>query len=236
MRTPYLIGAVMALMPLAAVAENDIVQEMQAKGQLTVLNLSEQAHKEVAQDKIRASLTYQHRDTTRSRAQDVVNGKMGDALDRAKRYRGMETYTGHYRTHEDRREGIWRASQQITLETKDKDDIENLVADLQERGFTTNGLQYYLSKEAHRAQEDALIDRALNKLKNRADNIGRQLGMPNVHIADVSFGKGGLRSAPPVTHSIGMAMESGSRVQKAAVEGRDQEVSVSIRAVVHLRP
>jgi predicted secreted protein len=163
---------------------------------------------------------------------------MKKALNLARRYSTVDVSTGGYniyRINGRDEPNQWQASQSIQLDSGDAGTLLNLTGELQKAGFLSGGMQFYLSREKSASLTDDLLEEALSKLIARAKRIGATLGKQSVQVAEVSHGEGGGR--PPMY--MNKSMMGGERMSMSAApvaEGTDQEVQVSVHAVVYLRP
>ncbi len=205
---------------------------------ITVLNLSESASKKVAQDRIQSTLRLEERGGDPATLQSRLNEKMQRALMQARRYKGVDVTTGGYNVYRiNRRDepNTWQASQSLHLDSDDATMLLNLTGSLQKEGFLSGGMTFYLSREKSASLTDDLLEEALRKLTLRAQRMGKVLGKTSVQLAEVSHGHSGYHAQPMhrFADNEGMMMAAGA---KPVAEGGDQDVQVSVSAVVYLRP
>lgn len=218
----------------------------------TVLNLSESAHKTVEQDRLRATLRIEHEGDNAKTVQDAINKAMADALAAGKSYDEVKLTTRGYHVYkreryvpkrllkaiqgeeEKVRETYWTGSQTLQLDSANSEKLLELAGRLQNMGFATSGINYYLSRAAAESHREELIKTALETIKQRAQSVGTQLDLPKVKFARISFGD----AQPPHPMQRGMmqmAMEAADNVSKPSATPGDQNVQVTVNVTAYLQ-
>ncbi len=207
----------------------------------TILNLNEVAEKEVQQDRILAKLSIQFESRDNTTVQDKINQSMQNALNELKKYQNIKVSTGHYRIHERynsklRSNDGWKGSQEVILDSDNKQEITNAVKTLQNMDFNISSINYYLSRDAASSYRTELINEALKSVQSRAASIAKQLNAKHWHIGVVDVSN---QNAPhPTQRNVQfneMAMGAMAKsVTAPSVEGRDERVSISISVKVIL--
>lgn len=214
----------------------------------TVLALSAQAHKTVAQDRIRATLRFENVAKTAAEAQNSVNQAMQAATALCNGEPGVKTTTGGYNVWkqypndpqpksmtpaEREKDAMWQASQELVLDSADKDTVLGLVGKLQQRGFAVQGMDFYLSREASDAVKDDLMVEALGTIGQRAKRVADVLGLKHISYDKVDMT--GTMPRPPVP-MMAKAMSFASAEAAAPVaQAGDTDVTVTVNADVRLR-
>ncbi|MFT7432587.1 MAG: putative secreted protein [Alphaproteobacteria bacterium] len=205
----------------------------------TVLNLSESAEKEVEQDRIKATLRIEEESKINTTLQNRINEKMTYAVSIAKKYTDVKVSTGAYRVNQRwnaalKKNDGWTGSQEIILDSANKELILDVAQKLQAQGFNISGINYYLSREKAASFRTALINEALKRVQDRAKSVATQLGASTFHIGSIDVSNQQV-TRPQMRHNMisEMAMDSKS-MAAPVVEGSEERVAVSIRVAVIL--
>jgi predicted secreted protein len=146
--------------------------------------------REVANDWITAVVGTSDEDSDAARLADRVNKKMNEALDVAKKAKGVTVKSGGYSTQpvydKDSRIARWSASQDLILESSDVDAVSALVGKLQDK-LLLRSIAFSVSTDTRRKTEDALIGDALTAFAERAKKIAGGLGARDYQIVSVSI-------------------------------------------------
>jgi predicted secreted protein len=206
---------------------------------VTVLTLTESASRKVAQDRIRASLRLEERGGDPVRLQATLNDKMSRGLSTARRFNGVDVQTGGYsiyRINHHDQPAQWQASQSIELDSADATALLNVAGELQKAGFLSSGMTFYLSRDKAASLTDDLLEDALKKLTLRAQRMGKVLGKTNLQMAEVTHGS--HAKALPILHRAEMMAADGmmARGAKPVADPGEQDVEVTLHAVIYLRP
>ena len=210
----------------------------------TLVTLSEQATRKVAQDRLNATLRIEAKGVSPRSVQDDVNTKMKKALGMAKMKKTIDVTTGNYNVYsreERNKDGKvirthWHASHSIILDSKDSATLLDLSGNIQELGFVMNGLNFYLSEEKSAKISEELLLEALDRLKSKAEAIGKTLGKDDVHLSQVNTtGYMPPRPQPMYKQRRGMEMMAMAADMSApAAEGGDDTVRVTVSATAVL--
>lgn len=230
--------ALLSLLPLSANAvDGDYYEFIERK---TILNLSETAQKEVEQDRIRATLRIEEEARERAMVQNRINKAMQDGVETAKKYTNIKVSTGRYNVNERYNAKIrtndgWKGSQEIILDSDNKEDILELVQKLQKSGFNMSGMSYYLSREKAASYRTELINEALKRVQDRAASVSKQLGAKHWHVGSVDVS--GSNNARPMMRTMGtmkMSLNESAAMATPVVESGEDTVNVTIRVAVVL--
>lgn len=217
----------------------------------TVVNLSADARRMVMQDRLQATVNFETEAKTATAAQAAVNAKMQAAKELYSRYgQSIKVSTGNYSVYKTyphdggprpvdqaarEKQALWRASQQLQLDSASREDMQNLVASLQQQGFAVQGLNYYLSRPAMEALRDELADEALATIKQRAQRMAQRMDMKTIHFARIDVGGSG-QSHEPRMYAMKAEMAAGDASLPAPVaQAGETEVQVSVSAEVRLK-
>lgn len=238
MRTLILALAVLGF-SLPAVADDD---KAQLATEYTKLHLTESAEKEVEQDRFKATLRFEKEGTYTHEIQDEVNRAMQKAVSSAKKVKELKVSTGRYNVnqvwdHKERKNVGYKASQQLILDTTDKTELLELAGELQSQGFLMENLTPYLSRQKQASYRTELIQEALARVQDRAQQIAKTMNKSGVHLSEVMVDSQNTVAPRPMFMARGMAMESAMMDKAAApvVEADDQLVKINISVVVLLK-
>jgi len=238
--------------PLAVRADDKAVDD----GSTTV-NLSAEARRMVAQDRVTATLSYDMTGKTAAEVQAAINSKMQKAKGLYDDVSDVKATTGAYNVYKEyepepapKKDGTsawtpeerekhshWRGSQQLTLDGAKKDDMLQLIASLQKEGFAAQGLNFYMSRAAEDAIKDQLIVEALGNIKARGTNIQQALGMKTIRYVRIDLGDNGSRPPMPMM-ARGMTMkayDAAEAMPAPVAEAGETEVVVNVSAEVKLK-
>ena len=212
----------------------------------TVLQLRESAHKTVKQDRLRASLRIEHKANSASEVQEYINRKMASALAMVQAQPDVRVETRYYNvyqtSHTEEASGntppktpkrtYWYGSQTLTMDSAQSEPILQLSGRLQQQGFATDRLDYYLSRDKRESYRDELIATVLENMKQRTQLIGRQIGLPSVQFAEINLDGHNPTAAPELLYA---RTPSAAALSEAPVATTGEaEVSITVEIKVHL--
>lgn len=221
----------------------------------TTVQLSAEARRMVAQDRVQATLAIETTGKTAEAVQAEINTKMQAAKKLYDGVSDVKPTTGAYNVYKDyepeptpkkgeagwtpaQREAhsFWRGSQEIQLDGAKKDELLALIASLQKQGFAVRNLNFYMSRAAEDGVKDALIVEALSNIQARAKNIQTALGMKTIRYARIDLGDNGVRPMPMARGAMMMKAEMADAAMPAPVaEAGETEVVVNVTAEVKLK-
>lgn len=232
--------AIAVLVSVPALAQNKGTGYYDLISDKTVLTLTESASQKVEQDRIKAALEITKGARESAFVQNFINEKMETAVKEAKRVKSLKVSTGSYRVNQRwdskaRKNDGWEGSQEIILDTANKDELLDVVQKLQKDGFTMKGMNYYLSNETAATYRTDLIKEALKRVQDRAKSVAEQLGAKHHHIGAIDVSNEHTR-APRVQHMTmakAVAFESAD-MAAPVVEGSEEDVSIRVNVKVIL--
>jgi predicted secreted protein len=190
--------------------------------------------REVANDWITAVVGTSDEDSDAARLADRVNKKMNEALDVAKKAKGVTVKSGGYSTQpvydKDSRIARWSASQDLYLESSDVDAVSALVGKLQDK-LLLRSIAFSVSTDTRRKTEDALIGDALTAFAERAKKIAGGLGARDYQIVSVSIQTPGGGGPVPMYARAEMAMD---KVAAPSFESGQSTLQVRVDATIEL--
>ena len=202
----------------------------------TLVLMTGAAEVELANDEAVANFFYEAQDADLTRAQSLVNQRVGDgtaALKRADPKAQVETsgYSSYpvYSSGTNRVITGWRVRQGVTVKTENLGVLPKTVAAAQPF-LALGGVDFRLSKVAREKVEAQLIQLAMANLNSRFAAAGQSMGVPpnRIRIEEVNFG---VREAGPPQPMMMRAQvasdavtpptfESGRSIERLTVTGK----------------
>ena len=127
----------------------------------------------------------------------------------------------------------YQAFQEIILDSQNKEALLKIAQKLQGSGFTMNSLDSYLSPKTIASYRNELIEEALNRVKDRAGAVAKNLNKKQVNIAQININSNDYN--PYYARSAMMKAEMSDGMAAPVVEPGKQNVSVDISVTVNLR-
>lgn len=196
----------------------------------TLVLMTGAAEVELANDEVVANFFYEAQDVDLTRAQSLVNQRVGDgtaALKRADPKAQIETsgYSSYpvYSSGSNRTITGWRVRQGVTVRTENLAALPKTVAAAQPL-LALGGVDFRLSKAARDKVEAQLIQLAIANLNSRFTAAGQSMGVPptRIRVEEINFGV--REAAPPQPMMMRSAMQSSDAVTPPAFEsGRSIE-------------
>lgn len=233
-----LVGFSLPAIPAMAQTEDTILSL--PDGQV-ILSISATERREVEQDLLVASLSYNATNSDSRALQNEINTAMKKAVDLAKKSKEVKVNTGSYQVYEMHdprtKEKKWQGAQSLTIKSKDADVVLELAGKIQEMGLNMNGLSYMLSPETAVEVQDSLMEAALKQLQNRADRAAKALDKSTAELRDVNVQGGGVPHQPMYARGamISDAME-GMAMAAPVAEAGESTITLTVSARAILKP
>ena len=227
-----------AVVALALAASVPAIAQQQSLPLLpagTLVLMTGAAEVELANDEAVASFFYEVQDADLTRAQSLVNQRVGDgtaALKRADTKAQIETsgYSSYpvYSSGSSRAITGWRVRQGVTVRTDNLVALPKTVAAAQPF-LALGGVDFRLSKAAREKVEAQLIQLAIANLNTRFTAAGQSMGVPanRIRVEEINFG---VREAGPPQPMMRATMatdavtsptfESGRSIERLTVTGK----------------
>lgn len=230
--------AVTALLLLAVACFNTGEVMAQPTVVYDQIDLTATAEREIENDEIVAVVYAQAQAQLQSEAANSVNEDIRWALDVAESTRGIKAQTLQYNSYptygNNQRIVGWQARQSLRLETRDSDQLSELLGELQER-VAIESVNYQVSRDAREQADEELIREALQSFTHRAELVAEELGRNGFRIVRININTGGGRGSPIAFRSRGMMAEAAD-VAQPALEAGTQSVSVDVSGTIELNP
>lgn len=233
MRRWLAVAIVGCLLSASAVAQ---VQSLPLPPNGTLVLMTGAAEIELANDEAVASFFYEAQDADLTRAQSLVNQRVGDgtaALKRVDPKAQIETsgYSSYpvYSSGSNRAITGWRVRQGVTLRTDALAALPKTVAAAQPF-MALGGVDFRLSKAAREKVEAQLIQLAMANLNSRVTAAAQSMGVPpnRIRVEEVNFGVREMAPPQPMMMRSAMAadapapptLESGRSIERLTVTGK----------------
>lgn len=193
-----------------------------------------QAAEAVTNDRMQVLLVVQDEDSEPARLADRINKTMAWALQQTRGQNTVQVHTGGYSTqpvYSKERITAWRSSQELKLESGDFAKLGSLIGVLQER-LQLRAVNFSVADETRAVVEQRLIDTALERFKQRAEQVRANIGSKEYRIVEINI----ITHDAPMQPLPMMRAEAMSMAVKApSFEGGDSEVQVGVNGVVQLQ-
>lgn len=224
-------------------AQNEFSLGALQPGQL-LLNLNATEQQDVAQDTLNASLQYSAQGRDRTALQDEVNSAMREALGILEDAEGVEFFTTQYQVYvieagrpsrTDVENPVWRAQQEVALTSLDSDALLEVMGKLQGTGLVVTSQYYSLSPGKYEAVAAELMQKALTRLQNRANDAAAGLGKSHAELVEVSL-DGSPNFAFRERAFATYAMDASASVAPPVAAPGETQVSMTVSARAVLSP
>ncbi|PHS71982.1 MAG: hypothetical protein COB22_06090 [Cycloclasticus sp.] len=138
-----------------------------------IVNLQASANIEIETDTMQATIAVEAENYDPAILAKKINEKMAWALKISKPFKDVNVKGGQYTSHQLYNKRIfkaWRGTQSITLESKNTEQLGQLIGILQKK-LLVKSLRYHVSKEKLQAVNKALTIRAIENFKEQAKLI-----------------------------------------------------------------
>jgi len=193
-----------------------------------IVTITASATNDVANDRMHALLRAEADNADAAQAANDVNARMARALARTKAVTGVDASTTAYTSYqisEPNRPMRWRVSQTLALESSEFAILSSLVTKLQASdGLVLSGLTFSVNTTTRRAAEDALMQQAIRRWQQRAENAARGFGATGYRTGRVTIQTNDYGRPQPMLKA-GMTAAGAAPV---TVEGGTSEVTVTV--------
>ena len=201
------------------------------------VSLSTEAARMVENDRMEIRFAAHAEDADPLRVAEMLNRAMKEALALVTGRNQVAAGTGQYRIQPvygkstfgaARQIEHWKGYQQLTLSGSDREKLRDLAAQVQKH-LVIEGMGFSVSPDLRERTEDALLEPAIAKLKEKAAKVRKALGKSGYKWVQLNIG----RSGPPV----GVAhapMQARALSSAPAVAAGNSRVVMSVSAVIEL--
>ncbi|MCH7598475.1 MAG: SIMPL domain-containing protein [Myxococcales bacterium] len=192
--------------------------------------------REVSNDWAVARLSIVEEGKDPARLADAVNRRMTTAVAAAKAVAEVEVQTGAYTTrpiHRDGRIVRWHAQQELRIESRNVDQLSELIGELQSDSVLLSGIYFSVSSKTRKSLEDELIEEALGAFRSRAALVAKGLGAGDWSLVGLSInGDGHAPERFPRRARAEMAMMTAGA--PPALEAGSSEIRIRIDGTIEL--
>ncbi|WP_322995464.1 SIMPL domain-containing protein [Castellaniella sp.] len=223
------LGGLLALAPLA--------QAHEPADSYPRATLSAQASTEVQQDTVQVTLSAELSGTTQQQVSDQLNTRLDAAMKQAKGHDNIEVRSGAYRiwpsNDRDGKIAEWRGRAEILLKSQDFNATSQLAAQMSPH-LSIDGLSFSVSRKRQAAEEQKLMQQAVQAFRDRAQALTQALQFPSYRLHSLDLGGSGEISYAPAPRMMMSAMAADKVA--APLEAGQQTISVSVQGVIVLQP
>ncbi len=197
------------------------------------VNLSASAQTRIENDIVIAMLYAEEEGSDSVQLADLVNQRIGDAIEQLKRQDAIKLQTNSYSTRPvyNKNKIIgWRGRQGIRLESRDMALMSKLLGDLQQ-SLSLQDISFAISAELKNATDDRLIGEALQVFEQRAKHIVAQLGRRDYKIVDLNISTSG---SPGMPRQYEMSAMVTSKLSAPSIEGGEQTLQVTVNGQIEM--
>jgi len=198
------------------------------------INLSVSAQQEVANDTLIVVLSAREEGEELPALSDTVNRTIKQAVKKSKQVPGVEVRTLAYQTnprYQKQRLIGWQVRQAIQLESRDIDALSRLLGELQ-TDLAVESMGYAVSAPRREALEQTLINQAIERFKQRAGDVTRQLDRKQYRLVNMHIQTEGQPPRPMAMRDMAVMQES--KVAAPQVEPGTQTLRVTLNATIEL--
>lgn len=201
-----------------------------------ILSISATERREVEQDLLIASLSYNASNPDIRVLQEEINKAMQQSIDLLKKEKELKFHTGAYQVYEvvdpRSKEKKWQGRQSVTVKSKNSDLLLKTVAKLQSLNLGMESLSYVVAPETQVEIQDSLMEAALKQLQDRANRAAKALNKSQAELKDVNV----ISESPAYQPMRTFAMRQQADMLEAAPAAAPGEttitLSVSARAIL----
>lgn len=242
---PLLLPMAVFAMAVPAMAQDTPPPAHLPPGQ-TMLNISATERTEVQQDLLVASLRYEKEGTDAKAIQNDINTAMKKALDAAKGVATVDVATEQYYVYPydpdpamtektGEAKTVWRGAQGIELRSAKPDDLLKLTGELQDMGLMMSSMSYTLSPDKADEVKDSLMEKALIKVKARAERAAKALNKSSTELVEISVDSN-TPDFPRPMMSMMKGMEAADAMATPSAEPGQSEITLTVTARALLKP
>ena len=232
MRELWVVGLLVCtaalVLPSASLADTEQVRDQ--------VSFQVEVGRDVENDRVNAILSVTAEALKPAKLADTINSTMSWALQQASANQKVKARSGAYQTYpvyEDKKIVRWRGRQELQLESRDVDQLSELVGTLQNR-LQMHSLQFSVSPDTRRQVEEELTEQALGAFQQRAEIIRKSLGAPDYELMEVKVHTAGQDRPIPVMRAEAASVMSRSSVSPPAMEQGTSRVSVQASGKIRL--
>jgi len=164
----------------------------------------------------------------------LVNKRIRDGLNVVKKYDKIKHQTNAYSSnpvYSNNKIKGWRVRQSLRLESKDMALLSDILGKLQSN-LALQSMQFTVSPDSKNAQDQILIDSALERFEERALQVVKKLRRNNYKIVNLNISTSGISGIRPQYQMRAMSLESSNSAP--AVSAGEQTLTVTVNGSIEL--
>ena len=198
------------------------------------IHLSVAAEQEIDNDTLVAVLSTREEGEDQAALADAVNRTIKQAVDQSKQMPDVEVRTLTYQTrprYQKQRLIGWQVRQTMQLKSGNIRALSQLLGKLQ-NDLAIDSLRYTISQPQREKVEQVLIKQAIERFKQRAENISRYLGRKKYRLVKMTINTQDQTVHPSQMRTLSVMQES--QVAAPQVEPGKQTLRVTVDATIEL--
>lgn len=157
-------------------------------------------------DKFTSTIEFKVTDFSEKNAQLKLNKEVKQALDIVKKHKNVKHSLSSFRSHQEYRTKATVATQSITLDSLDKNLVEKITTDLQQKSGVVKATGSYLSDELNKKHFEELFAKAYKLAHDKAKFIVKTTNGKDLKITNISYYLNNRRDIVPYRAVKSMAM------------------------------
>jgi len=198
------------------------------------INLSVSATAKIDNDIMVVTLYAIEEGSDAAKLAKLVNKRIRDGLSVVKKYDTIKHQTNAYSSnpvYSNNKIKGWRVRQSLRLESKDMALLSDVLGKLQS-DLALQSMQFTVSPDSKNAQDQILIDSALELFEERALQVVKKLRRNNYKIVNINISTSGISGVNPQYQMRAMSLESSNSAP--AVSAGEQTLTVTVNASIEL--
>jgi predicted secreted protein len=198
------------------------------------INLSVSATAKIENDTMVATVYAVEEGSDATKLSKLVNTRIRNALNLVKKHIAIKHQTNAYSSnpvYSNNKIKGWRVRQSLRLESKDMALMSDVLGELQ-NDLSLQSMQFTVSAASKNAQDEILIDSALESFEKRALQVVKKLRRNNYKIVNINISTSGAAGINPPYQMRAMAMESAN--SSPVVSAGEQVLTVTVNGSIEL--
>ena len=198
------------------------------------INLSVSATAKIDNDIMVVTLYAVEEGSDAAKLAKLVNKRIRDGLTVVKKHDTIKHQTNAYSSnpvYSNNKIKGWRVRQSLRLESNDMALLSDVIGKLQS-DLALQSMQFTVSPDSKNAQDEILIDSALESFEKRALQVVKKLRRNNYKVVNINISTSGATGINPQYQMRAMALESANSAP--AVSAGEQTLTVTVNASIEL--
>lgn len=250
--SPYLIAVCFLVLTISVTSiamgidvayANDNDKDQDDKPTKLTLSITESV--EVEEDMLLAHMYYEYEGKDIIDVQNTINRKMQNAIElmesnsdikfSTENYNVYKYYPNRNKKDSNQEKYIWRGRQNLIVKSINSKKMLKLIGNVQNMGFSMQGLNFIISPNKYEEIKDSLLDSAILKLQTKANKVAKALGKNKINFDKINIDNN-YPYPQPIARSFAMSADaSGMEAMNAPVAAPGQtSVNLTISAEVKI--